>query len=89
MYLGFLASYTSSNYIDIYKKGRGLPANNFLLTIYSFLYSFLPSFRFSVRYKVGIKFRFFKYLFYNKILVLLVLSYSKLKLLFSSGRYSY
>ena len=49
--------------------------------------SLLFSFSFSIRYRVGIRFRFrfFKYLLYNRILVLLVFLYSKLKLLLSVG----
>jgi hypothetical protein len=67
-----------------------LPANNLFLVIYSFSGSFLLDFRFSIRYKIGVKFRFrfFKYPFYSKILVLLVFSCGKFKLLFSIGRYS-
>src|ERR1700721_4734515 len=58
--------------------------------VYSFLYSFLFRFRFSIRYKVSIRFgfRFFKYSFYNRVLVLLVLLGTKLKLLLSLGRRS-
>jgi len=65
-----------------------LPASNFLLIIYYFLFNF----RFSVRYRVSIRFGFwfFKYPFYNKIPVLLVLLYVKLKfrLLLDLGWYS-
>ena len=48
------------------------------------------NFRFGIKYRVSIRFGFgfFKYLFYNRILVLLVLSYIKLKLLSSLGRFS-
>jgi hypothetical protein len=50
----------------------------------------LFGFRLSIRYRVGIRFRFrfFKYLFYSRVLVLLVLSGAKLKLLLSLGRRS-
>ena len=41
--------------------------------------------RVSIRFGFG----FFKYLFYSRILVLLILLYNKLKFLFSLGRYSY
>ena len=46
--------------------------------------------RFSIRYKVSIRFRFgfFKYPFYSRILVFLVLLCIKLKLLLSLGQYS-
>ena len=63
-----------------------MPANNFLLIIYSFLYSFLLGFRFGISIKF--RFRFFKYPFYNKILVFLIFSYNKLKLLYSFKWYS-
>ena len=46
--------------------------------------SFLLIFRFSIRFW----FRLFKYPFYSRILVLLVLLYAKLKLLLSLERYS-
>ena len=48
------------------------------------------SFRFNIKYKVSVKFgfRLFKYLFYYRIPVLLILLYSKLKLLFSFRWYS-
>ena len=74
---------SSSNYIDI----QGI---KLIQIIYSFLYSFLFRFRFSIRYKVGIRFRFgfFKYSFYSRVLVLLVLLGAKLKLLLSLGRRS-
>ena len=56
----------------------------------SFLYSFLFGFRFGVRYRVSIRFRFgfFKYPFYSRIPVLLVLLYIKLRLLLGLGRCS-
>ena len=46
------------------------------------------NFRFSIKYKVGIRFRlkFFKYFFYSKILVLLVISCGEFKSLFNTGR---
>jgi hypothetical protein len=67
-----------------------LPASNLLLVVYSFLYRSLLDFRFSIRYRVSIRFRFkfFKYLFHSKILVLLVFLYGEFKLLLSTGRYS-
>ena len=47
-------------------------------------------FRSSIRYRVSIRFGFgfFKYSFYSRVLVLLVLLGAKLKLLLSLGRYS-
>jgi len=78
--------------MDIYRKGGELLASNFLLVIYSVLYSFLFNLRFSIRYGVSIsvrfRFRFFKHPFYSRVLILLVLSYIKLKLLLSLGRRS-
>ena len=46
--------------------------------------------RFNIRYRVNIRFRlrFFKYLFYNRILVLLIFLYSEFKLLLGLGQYS-
>ena len=51
------------------------------------IYGFLFSFRFSIRYGVSIRFRFgfFKYPFYSRIPVLLVLLYIRFKLLLSLG----
>ncbi len=78
-FLGELRQQGSSNYIDIQSVKRAL-----------IVYSFLFSFRFSIRYRVSIRFwfRFFKYPFYYRVLVLLIFSYTKLKLLLSLGRYS-
>ena len=55
-----------------------------------FLYSSLLNFRFGVKYGVSIRFRFkfFKYPFYSRILVLLISSRSKLKLLLGFRQYS-
>jgi len=49
----------------------------------------LLDFKFNIKYKIYIRFgfRFFKYLFYNKILVFLVFPYIKLKFLSSLGRF--
>jgi hypothetical protein len=45
--------------------------------------------RFIIRYKVSVRFqlRFFKYLFYSRIPVLLIFLCGKLKLLLNLGRY--
>jgi len=50
----------------------------------------LLNFGFGIRYGVSVRFRFgfFKYAFYSRVLVLLVFSCGKLKLLFSAGWYS-
>ena len=85
VYLGFLASYTSG-VAPIMRISRALGKLGLSLVSYSFLLNF----KFRVRYKVGVKFGcgFFKYPFYSRILVLLVLLYTKLKHLLSVGRYS-
>ena len=74
---------SSSNYTDIQSA-------KLIQIIYYFLYRFLFGFSFSIRYRVSIRFefRFFKYSFYSWILVLLVVLYTRLKLLLSLGRRS-
>ena len=71
MYLGFLASYASGVALIIQISK--------VLSLFRF--------GFSIRYRVSIRFRFrfFKYSFYSRVLVFLVLLYTKLKLLLSLG----
>ena len=58
-----------------------------VLVVYSFLYRLFFGFGFSIKYRVSIKFwlAFFKYLLYNRIQVLLIFLYSKLRLLLGLG----
>ena len=60
-----------------------LPASNFLLV--SFLFWDMLRFSIRCRISVGFRLRFFKYLFYSRILVLFIFLYSKLKLLLGLG----